>query len=469
MVFIQHTPGKEAIRELALRTYPTVYESFREAISNAYDEGSSKVSVEVLLKTISVEDWGGGIPDLDKFSEYGHKQKLERPIPGGRQPVGRKGMGKLSLLRISPVVLFKTCTGKFGIDIKMDMEGIHADYGGVNEFIDHIGTKIIIENPEETPPVAELHNYIKKSFGLLIAKGFTIFLNGQQLEPDTSLSTEEKLLFRLSGAVDVVGNIVADTKGKGYLDFYVNHVFVSREMVDPTREFSGWLNCDVLEPGTSRNQMVQDAKYDDVMRHLKQYVGRFPIHDTEEIDRAEIRVGNEIAKLLKSYMKDMKILHKSLVGVAMEEGGSGTQLVQRNNLQDTHADPHTNGTNPSPENPDAYKNKLHTSVLDPTKEVKRRLRTDFNVTIVYQEYGSEREPIFYAPPTTFVINTTNDLYTDYIMRDKMSLGARWVRMLPWLARCAIRAHPKYDKWSQDEINTASDQAFRHFLKEYGEL
>ena len=73
----EHKAGIDIVRELALRLYPSSFESFREAISNCLDEGSKKVEVSASRSEVIVEDWGKGIEDLEKFRTFGDYAKAK--------------------------------------------------------------------------------------------------------------------------------------------------------------------------------------------------------------------------------------------------------------------------------------------------------------------------------------------------------------------------------------------------------
>lgn len=51
-----HEVGKDLIPELAMRVYSSHLDSFREAISNAFDENSQKVSLSISNDKIVIED-----------------------------------------------------------------------------------------------------------------------------------------------------------------------------------------------------------------------------------------------------------------------------------------------------------------------------------------------------------------------------------------------------------------------------
>ena len=72
---LEHRAGTDIIYELAVRLYPSSLEPFRESISNALDEGTNKVELQVSNQEIIVEDWGGGIDDIENFSKFGEASK----------------------------------------------------------------------------------------------------------------------------------------------------------------------------------------------------------------------------------------------------------------------------------------------------------------------------------------------------------------------------------------------------------
>jgi len=310
---LEHKAGIDIIYELALRLYPSSLESFREAISNSLDEGSKKVEITVSRNEVIVEDWGEGIQDLEKFRTFGDYTKAKR----GGETIGMKGLGKLSLLRMGKNVNFRTNNGKYGIDIIMTPEYLDANMGALEEYLQHQGTRVNILNPVEVPSSDELSDYLKRAFGLRIAGGTEVILNGMPLK--SKVDKNERFLFRIKGGIDVVGNVKQEKKGRGSVDVYVKHVFVTSILVDPERSFGGWVNCNELIPTTPRNDLVKDRTYSNFFDHLKEYVRRFPRIE-EEIGKDEIRMGNELSKLMKKYLKDMKLFPEGKIPL-----GKGTE------------------------------------------------------------------------------------------------------------------------------------------------
>src|ERR671925_207004 len=92
-----HEVGRDLIPELAMRVYSSQLDSFREAISNAFDENSQKIVLTISRNKIAIEDWGNGIRDYNEFRKFGQASKKSRK---DEEVIGEKGLGKLSLLNL---------------------------------------------------------------------------------------------------------------------------------------------------------------------------------------------------------------------------------------------------------------------------------------------------------------------------------------------------------------------------------
>ncbi|MDQ3808426.1 MAG: ATP-binding protein, partial [Thermoproteota archaeon] len=308
-----HEVGKDLIPELAMRVYSSHFDSFREAISNAFDENSQKVVLSIADDKIVIEDWGNGIQDYDEFRKFGHASKKSRK----GEVIGEKGLGKLSLLNLGCEVCFETNNGKMAMKFYMTLEGFTTPTYRKNTtaFLSHRGTKITITKLATTtitttPNMMELIEYLKKAFGLRLAQGAKVILNNQSIKPRLNLDPKEQFLFELKKVKDtdanVTGNLKAADDGRGIVDLYVDHVFVTTLEVDTRRKFDGWVNCNALTPETSRNNIVQNSVYREFIYLLRRYSSRFPLRDIS-IDEHKLMLSRELNALLKNYLKDMRI------------------------------------------------------------------------------------------------------------------------------------------------------------------
>jgi len=450
---LEHKPGKDLIYELAVNMYPTLLECFREAISNAYDEGAKKVDLHVSNNEVIFEDYGEGIDDVEKFTSFGHATKAKL----GGEIIGEKGLGKLSLLRLSKKVNFRSNNGEYGLNLIMTPQDFDCEHGGVNKFLSHRGTRIVIPNPEGIPPIDELSNFLKKSFGLRIAKGSEIILNGTPLDiKKFKIDPAEKLICRLKKEIDITGNIKADKKGRGSLDLYIKHVFVCSVLIDPERRFSGWVNCNKLVPTTARNDFRRDdSVYRDLFAHVREYVRKFPKIE-EEISQDEVKIGNKLNKLLENWLKDMKLIPAGMMPLGKGDVRNLDKRPKKPKEKESLKD----------EKESEYIKKY--SQPKTNKPIKRTEKTSYGIHWVDQNIGNSKDPIFFIEPNIIVRNRTNDLYK-FAVKKKQSLGQKWLRLIPYLSRAAIAMNPDFMKWSREEMFLEVDKTTRHFLKQQGLL
>jgi Histidine kinase-, DNA gyrase B-, and HSP90-like ATPase len=453
---IEHKPGPTIIKELSLRLYPTAMESFREAISNAFDEGSKKVEVRCSKEQIVVEDWGGGIQDINTFWIYGHDTKASM----SDDTIGQKGLGKLALLRLKEEgVVFRTNNGEVGIETMMNLEGFDPpSYKAATRFLSHQGTQIVIEKPEMVPNVKELGDYLTRIFGLRLASGREILLNGYKLE--SKVDPKEDLLFRISGGHDVTGNMKQDKAGKGSVDLYVKHVYIRALTVDPERIFKGWVNCNALTPSTNRNDiLVDEPVYLDFIDHLRQYVTRtFPKRD-EDLNRQQLIIANELSRMLQKYLKHMNILPRGPLPFGQGPDDSTTGRLGRKDKKKRVERPEV----PSPPEEERIKRSLKTD-----KHIKRTRKSSLGFEELWLEEGNEKEPLYFVEPNFLVYNMTNDLFK-FAMKNKAQLGPKPLRCLPWLARVGVNMNPEAKKWDKDRFNGEVDRAMRYYLTQMGEI
>ena len=107
----------KVIEHLGVRMYSTLSPVLSELVANAYDADAKKVVVELHdkeEKKIIVKDDGSGmsLDDIQaKFLLIGRNRReaeKNRRTPGGRQPIGKKGLGKLSFFGIVNTITVDT-------------------------------------------------------------------------------------------------------------------------------------------------------------------------------------------------------------------------------------------------------------------------------------------------------------------------------------------------------------------------
>lgn len=104
------------LNHMGMHLYSNTPAVLAEAIANAWDADASEVAVnlDTKAKTISVKDDGVGMDLADinkKFLCVGYRKRDEEGgliTPEGRKPMGRKGIGKLSLFSIAKRIAVHT-------------------------------------------------------------------------------------------------------------------------------------------------------------------------------------------------------------------------------------------------------------------------------------------------------------------------------------------------------------------------
>ena len=196
------------LNHVGLYLYSNTPAVLAEAIANAWDADATEVHVDLDAgaKTISVKDDGVGM-DLndinDKFLYVGYRK---RPGPGdvrtarGRKPMGRKGIGKLSLFSIADTIRVYTRKRdgepeSFLMDgdvirrtIKAENPSTAKEYAPARiEFDQRIpdqGTTLKISDLKKvrltSSSSASLKKRIARRFTVL-GDGFRIYVNGEQV------------------------------------------------------------------------------------------------------------------------------------------------------------------------------------------------------------------------------------------------------------------------------------------------
>ena len=466
---IEHQAGSGLVNELAKQLYRSPNEAFREIISNSIDEGSKKVVIKLTARKITFEDYGNGIQDPKKFAIYGQSVKLDK----SGELVGEKGIGKLSVLSIATKkkeqVVFLTNNGKVGMNIVMDKEGFTVEVDKVDKYLDHQGTKLVVEDPSYVPTQEELIKFIGKTFGLWIKKGLEIIVNDETVKPFKEIIVEEQKIVK-----GVTGNIREDQKGTGSLDVYIKHVYVTSVLVDQNYLYSGWVNCNWITPTTARDDVVKDEKFRKFLNSMKEYVKKFPEKEPKSFTNEEKVLLTEMNKLTETFLQenDIKVIGKTGARktkeveqmVEVSVGGS-SMLVKKREVSEKDDDEENDDAPTKERNNPEETQKLN------DKPIRHLNKNKFGVLVVNQQYGEEKPPIFFFPPNVIVLNTNNPLYI-FAMRPSSNLGPQYVRVLPYLARamCDLVASIRGDydglstKDTLEKRDLQTDDITRFFLK-----
>jgi hypothetical protein len=126
-----------ALEHLGINLYSNIPAVLSEIVANAWDADAHNVTITVdkAKETITIEDDGIGMDRdgvVDRFLTVGFKRRevLGETTPEGRLPMGRKGIGKLSIFSIAQLAEVYTIGGKVKTAFKMDREVIRKAISG---------------------------------------------------------------------------------------------------------------------------------------------------------------------------------------------------------------------------------------------------------------------------------------------------------------------------------------------------
>ena len=181
-----------ALEHLGINLYSNIPAVLSEIVANAWDADAKKVDVTLdkMTETITIEDDGLGMDRdgvVDRFLTVGFKRRDEaggNKTPSGRYPMGRKGIGKLSIFSVAQTATVFTIGRRERTAFKMDRETIRQAITG------HAGQPY---RPEEL-----------KTFPADFKKGTRIVLSG--LSKSLSGMTVEGLKRRVARRFSVLGS-----------------------------------------------------------------------------------------------------------------------------------------------------------------------------------------------------------------------------------------------------------------------
>ena len=192
------------LNHLGIYLYSNTAAVLSEVVANAWDADADEVDIRIdgTGKTVKIRDDGRGmtLEDINRrFLLVGYQKRQDEPglTPKERAPMGRKGIGKLSLFSIAREVLVETARKGEKHAFRMTLEGIEKAIGNEGgeriyrplptstEGIDFAqGTRITLSRLKKelhrTPDA--LRRRLARRFAILGAKsGFEIVLDGKPI------------------------------------------------------------------------------------------------------------------------------------------------------------------------------------------------------------------------------------------------------------------------------------------------
>ena len=201
------TISLNALEHLGINLYSNIPAVLSEVVANAWDADAKRVSVTIdkAAETIVIEDDGTGMDRdgvVDRFLTVGFKRREElgELTAAGRKPMGRKGIGKLSIFSIARVADVYTTLDGDRTAFRMDREVIRKAIAGKgqvayepDELVDwpanlKRGTRIILSGIARSlsgMTVEGLKRRVARRFSVIGPKhNFAVRVNGVPIGPE---------------------------------------------------------------------------------------------------------------------------------------------------------------------------------------------------------------------------------------------------------------------------------------------
>lgn len=200
------TLNLNVLNHLGINLYSNVAAVVAETVANSWDADARKVTVAIDLDSdrIEIVDDGDGMDKAeinDRYLMVGYKKREDPKVPPttalGRRPMGRKGIGKLSLFSIAERIEVHTkkksrSANAFVLDVADIQQAISRNKDQYNprpispDFQGSNGTKLILtrlkSRVDRTIPA--LRRRLSRRFGIIGAKNdFCVAVDGREIGP----------------------------------------------------------------------------------------------------------------------------------------------------------------------------------------------------------------------------------------------------------------------------------------------
>lgn len=217
------------LEHLGINLYSNVPAVLSEVVANSWDADASEVRVvlDKSAKRIVIQDDGVGMNPVDvdkRFLTVGYRRRDAQPgpTPKGRRPMGRKGIGKLSLFSIANTIEVETARGSNKSAFRMKLDAIRKKVRSERrngtykpdvlptDGIDFPhGTRIVLSDLRKQQTVATeraLRKRIARRFSIIGKQhGFRVFMNDREVSPsDRGYYDKIRYLWTYGDQSDVV-------------------------------------------------------------------------------------------------------------------------------------------------------------------------------------------------------------------------------------------------------------------------
>jgi hypothetical protein len=196
-----------SLNHLGMNLYSNVPAVLSELVANAYDADASEVRIEITDDVITITDDGDGMTGReinDRYLTVGYSRRTKQPglTRRGRQPMGRKGIGKLAVFSIADTIeVYSAKDGEIN-GLEMSREAIQRIMSGSPESegiyrpnqlpTDSVrfaqGTKLVLRDLRRTRTADEaiphLRRRLSRRFTIIGARhDFRIYINNEEVTP----------------------------------------------------------------------------------------------------------------------------------------------------------------------------------------------------------------------------------------------------------------------------------------------
>ena len=200
------TISLNALEHLGINLYSNIPAVLSEIVANAWDADAKNVTVSIdkSAETITIEDDGIGMDRdgvVDRFLTVGFRRRdqMGETTAAGRRPMGRKGIGKLSIFSIAQVAEVYTARSRSRTAFRMDRNAIRKAISGKDQNTYRPqeltewpglkrGTRIVLSGLSKTlsgMTVQGLKRRIARRFSIIGTKfDFKVVVNGAPIGPE---------------------------------------------------------------------------------------------------------------------------------------------------------------------------------------------------------------------------------------------------------------------------------------------
>ncbi|QJT82537.1 ATP-binding protein [Kosakonia sp. MUSA4] len=193
--------GLSVLGHLGINLYSNVAAVLTEAVANSWDADATKVEISLDENEITISDNGFGmsVDDMNQRYLYVGWRKRNQPdlrlTPAGRKPMGRKGIGKLSLFSIANTVEVRSIKDgqPHGLVMQADKIQQEIDRGGTNYYPSPLdpegltiisGTQIILRDLKKkrlSLTASALRKKIARRFSVIGGDQFKVLIDGVEI------------------------------------------------------------------------------------------------------------------------------------------------------------------------------------------------------------------------------------------------------------------------------------------------